>query len=193
MVRDINKDLPLPAFNIDYTVEENSKYLEYYLSCSPQNGLVFGNDARDIFLKSKLPVETLGQIWSLVDPDGSGKIDKIRFLLSLSIITNLKKGTLASCPTTIPSQLLAAIKSMNSSAPSSPPQILRKASKMSVTSSVYENLTPDLSEADRQSYHAFFKTLDTDKKDYLTGAESYAFFVKSGLSASDLAQIWSCI
>jgi hypothetical protein len=34
-----------------------------FMACGPVNGLLDGDNARGVFLKSKLPVEKLGQIW----------------------------------------------------------------------------------------------------------------------------------
>jgi epidermal growth factor receptor substrate 15 len=48
------------------TNEDRTKYGGMFVACGPVNGLLDGDKAREVFLKSKLPVETLSQIWYVV-------------------------------------------------------------------------------------------------------------------------------
>ncbi|KAG0257482.1 hypothetical protein BG011_003931 [Mortierella polycephala] len=45
------------------TNEDKNKYGGMFISCGPVNGLLDADKAREVFLKSKLPLEKLGQIW----------------------------------------------------------------------------------------------------------------------------------
>ena len=37
--------------------------MKLFTSCGPVNGILPGEKARDVFVKSKLPVDKLSQIW----------------------------------------------------------------------------------------------------------------------------------
>jgi len=45
------------------TNEDRTKYGGMFVACGPVNGLLDGDKAREVFLKSKLPVEKLSEIW----------------------------------------------------------------------------------------------------------------------------------
>lgn len=45
------------------TNDDRTKYGGMFVACGPVNGLLDGDKAREVFLKSKLPVEKLSQIW----------------------------------------------------------------------------------------------------------------------------------
>lgn len=45
------------------TPADRTKFTRIFVGCGPQNGLVSGDKARDVFVKSKLDYEKLGQIW----------------------------------------------------------------------------------------------------------------------------------
>lgn len=42
---------------------DRTKFTRIFVGCGPQNGLVSGDKARDVFLKSQLSYDKLGQIW----------------------------------------------------------------------------------------------------------------------------------
>ena len=43
--------------------EEKERFKAAFTSCNPQNGSVAGEKAKELFMKSGLAVEILGQIW----------------------------------------------------------------------------------------------------------------------------------
>ena len=45
------------------TPADRTKFTRIFVSCGPQNGLVTGDKAREVFLKSQLDYDKLGQIW----------------------------------------------------------------------------------------------------------------------------------
>lgn len=45
------------------TNEDRTKYGGMFMACGPNSGLLDGDKAREVFLKSKLPVDKLSQIW----------------------------------------------------------------------------------------------------------------------------------
>lgn len=45
------------------TPADRTQFTRIFVGCGPHNGLVSGDKARDVFLKSKLNYDKLGQIW----------------------------------------------------------------------------------------------------------------------------------
>lgn len=45
------------------TPADRTQFTRIFVGCGPSNGLVSGDKARDVFLKSKLNYDKLGQIW----------------------------------------------------------------------------------------------------------------------------------
>ncbi len=45
------------------TPQDKAKFMKLFLGCGPANGILPGEKARDVFVKSKLPVDKLSQIW----------------------------------------------------------------------------------------------------------------------------------
>lgn len=45
------------------TPADRTKFTRIFVGCGPTNGLVSGDKARNVFLKSKLPYDKLAQIW----------------------------------------------------------------------------------------------------------------------------------
>lgn len=45
------------------TPADRTKFTRIFVGCGPQNGLVSGDKAQNVFVKSQLSYEKLGQIW----------------------------------------------------------------------------------------------------------------------------------
>jgi len=54
------------------TDDDRTKYGGMFMACGPVNGLLDGDKAREVFLKSKLPVDKLSQIWYVFSRFSSG-------------------------------------------------------------------------------------------------------------------------
>ncbi|KAL7418732.1 hypothetical protein Q5752_006415 [Cryptotrichosporon argae] len=65
---------------------DRTKFTRIFVGCGPSNGLVSGDKARDVFLKSQLPVDTLGQIWNLADTQQRGALDLPDFIIGMHLI-----------------------------------------------------------------------------------------------------------
>ncbi|KAF8321426.1 uncharacterized protein EI90DRAFT_3292698 [Cantharellus anzutake] len=87
------------------TPEDRSKYLRLFANCNPTNGLLSGDKARDVFLKSRLPVEKLGQIWGLADSQKRGALDAADFAVGMHLI----QAAMANPAFVIPGSLPPAI------------------------------------------------------------------------------------
>ncbi|KAH8108467.1 hypothetical protein DFH11DRAFT_1095039 [Phellopilus nigrolimitatus] len=84
------------------TAEDKSKFLRLFLGCGPVNGLLSGDKARDVFVKSKLPFEKLSQIWSLADTQDRGSLDQTDFTVAMYLIQAIMSKHLANLPATLP-------------------------------------------------------------------------------------------
>ncbi|RUS19210.1 hypothetical protein BC937DRAFT_87831 [Endogone sp. FLAS-F59071] len=84
------------------TPEEREKYSRMFASFNPAGGLLDGEKARGIFIRSKLPVETLGQIWNLADIRKAGSLNQIEFIIAMHYIARSMDGTIKSLPPFLP-------------------------------------------------------------------------------------------
>ncbi|KAI0646793.1 hypothetical protein C8Q79DRAFT_587739 [Trametes meyenii] len=84
------------------TPQDKSKFLKLFLGCHPVNGLLGGEKARDVFVKSKLPVDKLSQIWNLADTKSRGALDATDFTIAMYLIQASMSGQLQSIPATLP-------------------------------------------------------------------------------------------
>ncbi|KAF9121585.1 hypothetical protein BG015_005789, partial [Linnemannia schmuckeri] len=129
----INTDAPLPHFEgitpakaesplsgstpvvshstgSDSTISESdrTKYANMFMACGPVGGLLDGDKAREVFLKSKLPVDKLSQIWGLADTKSRGSLDLADFTIAMFYIQRTMDGSISTLPTTLPPSLLKA-------------------------------------------------------------------------------------
>lgn len=112
------------------SANEISKFIQLFNRHVPASlSFIGGIEAREIFLKAKLPETILGLIWNLADKGGKGSLTKDEFCLAMFLIQSLLKGTLKQVPSSIPdaiwsqiSQILISINYGNSAQVSSLPQ-----------------------------------------------------------------------
>ncbi|CAO3592266.1 unnamed protein product [Absidia cylindrospora] len=98
---------------------EREKYYNIFRAHQPTNGVLDSSKARNVFLKSKLPNETLGQIWALADVRQSGTLTQSEFAIAMHYIAKLMDGTLS----TLPTQLSPTVYSSASGTASSTPML----------------------------------------------------------------------
>ncbi|KAI9446621.1 hypothetical protein H4582DRAFT_2116972 [Lactarius indigo] len=84
------------------TVQDKAKFARLFNGCGPVNGLLSGEKAREVFVKSKLPVEKLSQIWNLSDTHNRGSLDVADFTVAMYLIQASMSGQLSFIPTTLP-------------------------------------------------------------------------------------------
>lgn len=100
-----------------------------------------GNKAKDIFLKAKLPTQTLGEIWALCDRDASGSLDKSEFIMAMHLIDLVlsKNPSINPVPSVVPQEVW---NSIDLNGMSSPPPMNQRLSSTSTNSSInYGNAT----------------------------------------------------
>ncbi|CAD7923753.1 unnamed protein product [Amoebophrya sp. A120] len=73
--------------------KERKKYAAIFLKTdSNGDGLVEGEEAKQLMQRSKLPNEFLAITWQLADRDNDGKLNFGEFLVAMHLITRCKKG-----------------------------------------------------------------------------------------------------
>ncbi|KAH9447005.1 hypothetical protein MJO28_015983 [Puccinia striiformis f. sp. tritici] len=91
-----------------YTIsnDDKVKYSSMFIKAGPRDGLLDGDKARDIFIRSKLSFEKLGQIWTLADTQSRGALSVGDFCIAMHLIQLSMSGRLSIFPTSLPSALL---------------------------------------------------------------------------------------
>ncbi|KAI0320509.1 hypothetical protein OF83DRAFT_577050 [Amylostereum chailletii] len=84
------------------TPQDKAKFNRLFHGCGPVNGLLSGDKARDVFVKSKLPVDKLSLIWNLSDTQNRGSLDSTDFTIAMYIIQALMSNSLTFVPTSLP-------------------------------------------------------------------------------------------
>ncbi|CCG80517.1 UBA/TS-N domain protein [Taphrina deformans PYCC 5710] len=84
------------------TPEDRAKYFSSWQSVNPSGGMLEGERARDVFQKSRLPVEQLGQIWALTDTRNRGSLDATEFIVAMHLVQSMMNGTIKSLPSQLP-------------------------------------------------------------------------------------------
>lgn len=183
------------------TQDKVAQYAGLFDRQSPQNGVLGGDQARQIFDKSGLPNETLGRIWALCDATERGGLNQAEFVVAMHLLTSTKAGLLRGLPNVLPPGLLEAASGRLG--PASPrgsiatiPAIPRQLSGMAQNrtgSPLGRSVGPGdwaISPADKAKFDQLYADLDPTNKGFITGEEAVPFFSKSKLSEDLLAQVW---
>jgi len=92
------------------TASFKSKYDATFYACNLVEGKLKGADARDIFIKSRLPNTTLKPIWALADCDADGLLDCDEFAVAMCLIECHSQGLLPEIPENLPLLLVPPSK-----------------------------------------------------------------------------------
>jgi epidermal growth factor receptor substrate 15 len=92
---------PPPAFPLLNT-QDKAKFQTMFMKYGPANGLLSGEKARDIFVKSKLSNEQLLKIWNLADTQDRGALDSADFAIGMYFIQGVMTGKISFIPTSLP-------------------------------------------------------------------------------------------
>ncbi|KAF8964114.1 hypothetical protein BDZ97DRAFT_2058743 [Flammula alnicola] len=93
---------PPPAAFPPLTTQDKAKFQNMFSKYGPANGLLSGDKARDIFVKSKLSNEQLLKIWNLADTQDRGALDSTDFAIGMYFIQGVMTGKLSFIPTALP-------------------------------------------------------------------------------------------
>ena len=69
------------------------------------NGILPGTQAKNIFLKARLPIPILEQIWNLVDQKEAGQLTRPQFIIAMHLIQCFMNKSLTILPTVLSNQL----------------------------------------------------------------------------------------
>ncbi|KAK9323877.1 hypothetical protein V1517DRAFT_319157 [Lipomyces orientalis] len=105
---------PLPRFEQEtpsrvppLNPAERARFLQLFESTT-SDSLLSGDLARDIFVRARLPTETLGQIWNLADIHRRGALDVTEFVIAMHLIQCTLNGSLPALPSSVPQALITA-------------------------------------------------------------------------------------
>ncbi|KAF8644125.1 hypothetical protein AX16_008654 [Volvariella volvacea WC 439] len=94
---------PTPGNNLPpLTSQDRTKFMNMFLKAGPTDGYLDAQKAREIFLKSKLPNDTLIQIWSLADTRNSGTLDATEFAIGMYFIQAVMTNQISTLPAALP-------------------------------------------------------------------------------------------
>ncbi|CAI4037197.1 hypothetical protein SMKI_02G0640 [Saccharomyces mikatae IFO 1815] len=167
---------------------------------------VAGDKAKDIFLKARLPNQTLGEIWALCDRDTSGVLDKSEFIMAMYLIqlSMSHHPSMMPPPAVLPTQLWDSIRlepavanQQNRTAPLSAnstgvSSLTRHSTISRLSTGAFNNAASDwsLSFEKKQQFDAMFDSLDKQHAGSLSSAVLVPFFLSSRLNQETLATIW---
>ncbi|KAI5954534.1 hypothetical protein KGF54_002309 [Candida jiufengensis] len=180
-------------------------------------GELGGAQARDIFMKARLPTPVLGQIWSLVDRNNTGILNVGAFVIAMHLIQGLLSGQIKQLPPFLPESIWQSVE--NHPQPQSqqqqqqqpqPPQSSpsyqpssRQSSISSQQTAIRHQPSRDFSGASttsnnewvatptmRAQFDSVFNSLDKENVGHLNPDQVASFLMTSKLNQQDLASIW---
>ncbi|KAI8354042.1 hypothetical protein BD560DRAFT_484518 [Blakeslea trispora] len=195
------------------TEVEREKYANIFRVHQPVNGVLDAETAKNVFLKSKLPMDTLSQIWYLADVRQSGTLNQAEFIIAMHYIAKLMDGSLTSLPDKLPPAVFQSAnggstplaRNMTIQSPSfhntrqsmmTPPQRARTIDSLGSlafgpSAPIHEPIQQwDVTAQEKQQFDAYFDKIDSTKAGLIQGKEAVEFFKNSRLPETDLAHIW---
>ncbi|KAN0110360.1 hypothetical protein V8E51_006747 [Hyaloscypha variabilis] len=193
------------------TPEKAGQYAALFEKSGAQNGVLPGEQAKQIFERAGLPNEILGRIWNLADTEQKGSLQVTEFVIAMHLLASFKSGQLRALPNLLPAGLyeaaarrppsrqasgagaISAIPRQFSGAPrtgsplsrpsfSTPPQQFPQATGSGLDWAI----TP----SDKAKFDNIYNGLDRANRGFITGDEAVPFFSESKLPEEALAQIW---
>ncbi|KAF7800253.1 hypothetical protein EIP86_011500 [Pleurotus ostreatoroseus] len=182
------------------TAADRAKFVNIFYNSGPENGVLSAQRARDVLLRSKLPLSTLGQIWELSDTQQRGALDAPAFCVAMYLVQGCMSGAIAAIPPTLPPFLYAEaaqaapgfVPAPSPSPASAPVPIpVQQSSSTSGTGMPVPGTQPwTVSPEVRASADAFFEVLDERGAGFLDGEAARSHFMQSGLPQDAAAQVW---
>ncbi|KAI9635709.1 uncharacterized protein MKK02DRAFT_24782, partial [Dioszegia hungarica] len=202
------------------TAADRAKFTKIFVGCGPQNGLVSGDKARDVFLKSQLGYDKLGQIWTLADTQQRGSLDLPDFIIGMFLIQSCMANTSLTLPATLPPTVYEQASggrppptspiARQNTGPASPmrqqytgqlqpQQTGPSLSAQNTGRSAFPSAAPkppvptqqwDITPDAKATSDRFFSQLDTQNKGVIEGDVAVPFMLQSQLDEASLASIW---
>jgi epidermal growth factor receptor substrate 15 len=174
-----------------------SKFAQLFAKNAP-SGVISGEQARNIFLKAKLPTNILSQIWALSDQNNRGQLTRDEFIIAMFLIQGTIQGTIKQLPQIVPQTTWDQVKFFQSPSMTGTgtatfsPQTTGNRPQVSRVPSSFGNAANDwtISPQKRAQFDNIFEGLDKDSKDVLGPNEVASFLMTSKLPQDILATIW---
>ncbi|GJE86804.1 EF-hand protein [Phanerochaete sordida] len=106
---DLNRPpLPHALSNLPpLTEQDRNKFMQIFHRSGPENGVLSGPRGREVLMKSRLPLSTLGDIWDLADTEHRGSLDAPAFTVAMYLVQACMSGQLTTIPPVLPQQVYA--------------------------------------------------------------------------------------
>lgn len=189
-----------------------AEYAGLFEKSGAVNGVLSGENAKEIFEKARLPNEVLGRIWNLSDTEQRGALNVTEFIIAMHMLASYRTGNMKALPTALPPGLYEAASRRGGlpPPPGRPDQSMTIPRQFSGQQNVPRQSSPLgrspfgappqsaqpagsdwlISPQEKASYDNLFKGVDTMGRGYITGDQAVRFFSDSGLPEDVLAGIW---
>ncbi|OJD15661.1 hypothetical protein AJ78_04079 [Emergomyces pasteurianus Ep9510] len=196
--------------------EDVTKFTSLFERSEVHNGLLSGENAKQIFERARLPNEVLGRIWNLADTKQRGALDATEFIIAMHLLSAYRNGTMRILPQALPPGLYDAAarrggvrtstgsrsssdippvpaipKQFSGSGPQRTQSPLNRPPQFQSTVSVQSTggdwtITPQ----EKAHFDTVFATVDKANLGYITGDQAVEFFTNAQLPEETLASIW---
>ncbi len=192
-----------------------AQYSGLFEKSGAQNGILPGEQAKQIFERAGLPNEVLGKIWNLADTEQRGALVMTEFIIAMHLLASYKSGAMRALPAILPAGLYDAAarrpqRQTSGSAPLSaiPRQFSgagagRNGSPLGRSGFAPPVQSPQstgpstgqvgewaINPSDKARFDTIYTSLDRTNRGFITGDEAVPFFSNSKLPEEALAQIW---
>lgn len=199
------------------TPEKVNQYSALFDKSGAKDGILPGEQAKQIFEKAGLPNEILGGIWNLADTEQRGALVLPEFIIAMHLLASFKSGSLRALPSILPAGLYEAAtrrvppaRQMPNITPGASPisaiprqfsganggragsPLGRSAYGTAPQTAQITGQGSDwaISPMDKAQFDGFYAGLDKTNRGFITGDEAVPFFSNSKLPEEVLAQIW---
>lgn len=193
---------PQPSGSIPLLAPQDvSKYSQLFERAANGATTLPGDKAKEIFLKARLPTQTLGEVWGLCDRNASGSLDKTEFVMAMHLIQLCMSNSpsVNPMPPTLSSQLwnsigasVAATAPLSANSTGRSSSLGRRNTLSRLSSGVFNSASTDwsLTLEKKQQFDAIFDSLDKAHQGSLGSQALVPFFLSSRLNQDTLASIW---
>ncbi|KAH7411600.1 hypothetical protein DE146DRAFT_242052 [Phaeosphaeria sp. MPI-PUGE-AT-0046c] len=189
-----------------------AEYAGLFEKSGAVNGILSGENAKEIFEKARLPNEVLGRIWNLSDTEQRGALNVTEFTIAMHMLASYRTGNMKALPNTLPPGLYEAASRRGGVMP--PPHgrpdqsatIPRQFSGQNAPRTQSPLSRPPfgapspatqatgsdwlIGPQEKASYDNLFNGVDKAGRGFITGDQAVRFFSDSGLPEDVLAGIW---
>lgn len=179
------------------SMEAFIKYAGVFDSLGPKKGKLSGKKAKNVLIKSQLPVDALTRIWEVSDVDQDGELNQHEFAIAMHIVSRCLEGQ--DPPAELPESLReppsapAPVPAADPADPPSPakaPKPLPKFSNAAVRAPEPAAQGWAVPADMKEKYDMIFTAADKDNDGYVEGGDINKIFTRSKLDRKVLSLIW---